>query len=139
MGLDFAVQRAASAYASYSFVRIKGTSDYPYRVDENSPRHKIGAGVRLELPVGVYATVDAQYFGPSEVARIPQMPTTSPNPFERTELEDFVMSHVRLGYALSNGLDVSVAAANVLDDRTLHFPGAEAPARRLTATVAYYH
>jgi hypothetical protein len=60
------------------------------------------------------------------------------NPFEKTALGDYVMAHARIGYAFATGVDLSVAASNVLDDRTTQFPGAEPPERRIGATVAYY-
>ncbi len=139
VGLDVAVRRAFSAYGTYALIAPQGRSAAgPYGIPPHfSPRHKVGAGVRVEHPAGAYFTADAQYFGASEVAR----PDTARCPtqlFCREALGDFVMAHARLGQAFRSGLDVSVAASNLLDDRTRQLPGAEAPARRIMATVAYY-
>jgi outer membrane receptor protein involved in Fe transport len=137
VGVDVAFRRLFSAYASYAF-RSRGAVVYPYGISPHgSPRHKVGAGLRLELPGGPYLAADAQYFGPSEVARVAQVPDLA-NPYERTRLGDYLMSHVRIGYAFRSGLDLSLAATNALDDRTRHLPGAEAPARRIMTTLAYY-
>jgi outer membrane receptor protein involved in Fe transport len=138
VGVEVALRRSFSGYASYSLVGPKGMGDYPYRLDPHaSPQHKAGAGVRVEHRSGAYVTVDAQYFGRSAVARVTPASTTA-NPFEKTALAPYFMSHARVGYAFGSGLDLSLAASNVLDDRTLQFPGAEPPERRVGATVAYY-
>jgi iron complex outermembrane receptor protein len=135
--------RTFSAYASYAFM-ARGTREYPYQIDAHgSPRDKVSAGVRVgrghETKLrGAYATVDAQYFGPSEVARLPQNPLADRNPFEKTALREYVMAHARVGYAFASGLDLSLAASNLLDDTTVQFPGGERPERRVAATVAYY-
>lgn len=139
LGLDVAFRRTFSAYATYALVGPQGHTDVgPYGIQPHfSPRHKVGAGVRLELPVGAYLTADAQYFGRSMVSR----PDPSVCPFAlfcTSELGDFVMAHARVGYAFRSGVDVSLAVSNALEDRTRQLPGAEAPARRAMATMAYY-
>ncbi len=141
VGLELAVRRTFSAYATYAMVEPQGhTNIGPYRTQPHfSPRHKAGAGVRLELPVGAYLTADAQYFGRSEVARPDPFVCQYFTIFCREEMSDFVMAHARVGYAFSGGADVSLAVSNALDDRTRQIPGAEEPERRVMATVAYYH
>jgi len=144
LGLEVGLRRDVSAYASYAFVRAEARGYNPYcDVDPHgSPRHKAGAGLRVDLQGGAYVAADAQYFGSSVVARLPdadEPPLPPPCIFKRTELADFVMANVRLGYAFREGFDLSLAASNALDDRTRQFPGGEAPARRVSGTVAYYH
>ena len=137
-GLDVSVRRTCSAYASYGFIG-PGANVYPYHVDPlGSPRHKLSAGARVELPAGAYLTADAQYFGPSVTARVGEGSTPT-SPFVETRLGDFVMLHARAGYAIGNGVDLSLAVSNALDDRTSQFPGTERPERRVSATLAYYH
>ncbi len=147
VGLELALRRTFSTYATYALIEPQGHTDIePYRTQPHfSPRHKVGAGLRVELPAGAYLSVDAQYFGRSEVAR--------PDPFNpacaasnasgeiycREELGAFVMANARMGYAFRSGADVSLAVSNALDDRTLQLPGAERPERRVMGTVAYYH
>ncbi len=142
IGIELSPRRTISGYASYALMGPKGAGEYPYSLDAHgSPRHKVSAGVRVGRVdrMGTYATFEAQYFGPSAVARVPENPISAVNPFEQTYLDAFVMVHARMGYAFSSGLDVSLGASNALDDRTRQFPGAEAPERRLLATMAYYH
>lgn len=138
LGLDVALRSTFAAYASYAFLGPKGPGVYPYRVAApGSPQHKVSAGLRLERR-GAYVTVDAQYFGRSRVARVSQNPVP-PDVFELTALDAFVMTHLRIGYAFGRRLDLSISASNALDDRTRHFPGSEAPERRVAAAIAYYH
>ncbi|HSM91685.1 MAG TPA: TonB-dependent receptor [Anaeromyxobacteraceae bacterium] len=135
-GLDVSLRRTCSAYATWAFVG-PGARVYPYHVDPlASPRHKVSAGVRLDLPAGAWLTADAQYFGPSVIARVGQG-STAQAPFVETRLGEYVMIHARAGYSLRDGLDLSVAVADALDDRTRQFPGAERPERRVSATLAY--
>lgn len=137
LGIDINVRRAFSAYANYALVTTIGSGVYPYGVDPTgSPRHKVGAGMRVGLAEGSYLDVAAQWFGPSVIARAILPP---PQVFDETALEGYVMAHARAGYAFRGGLDLSLAVANGLDDRALQFPGGERPERRVTATVAYYH
>lgn len=143
VGLELRIRRAFTAYATYAFLGPKGARVYPYRIDPHgSPQHKVGAGFLAEHRSGAYATADAQYFGRSEVARLPPAPDPA-DPFERTPLAEFVMMNARVGYARraapGSHLDLSIAVSNALDDRTRQFPGAEAPERRVTAAVAWYH
>lgn len=138
VGFDAAWRRTFSAYASWAFTGPKGPGVYPYRVTApGSPQNKISAGLRLER-MGAYVTVDAQYFGSSRIARVAPNPVP-PDVYELTRLDPFVMAHARVGYTFDRRLDLSIAASNALDDRTPQFPGAEAPERRITATVAYTH
>ncbi len=150
-GVEVSLRRGLSGYASYAFMGPKGSGEYPYGLDAHaSPRHKLSAGLRLER-MGAYLSVDAQYFGPSAVSRVltptaggvvgcrvVDRATSGAAPFVQTELDAFPMSHARVGYAFASGLDLSLAASNALDDRTCQFPGAEAPERRIAATLAYY-
>jgi len=139
-GLEVAFRRTFSAYATYAWVGPQGHADAgPYGIQPHfSPRHKVGAGVRIELPASAYLSADAQYFGRSEVAR-PDPSVCPAELFCREELRDFVMALARVGYAFRSGVDVSLALSNALDDRTRQLPGAEAPERRVMGTVAYYH
>ncbi|HEX9400853.1 MAG TPA: TonB-dependent receptor [Anaeromyxobacter sp.] len=139
LGVELTLLRALSAYASYAFMGPKGAGEFPYMLDAHgSPRHKVSAGLRVER-MGAYVTVDAQYFGPSAVARVPDDPSRwGGNPFEQTPLDQFVMTNARVGYAYPSGLDLSLSASNALADRTRQFPGAEAPERRVAVTAAYY-
>jgi iron complex outermembrane receptor protein len=137
-GVEVTVRRSVSGYASWAILGPKGMGDYPYRLDPHgSPQHKASAGIRVEHRGGAYLGLDAQYFGRSAVARVTPA-STAASPFEKTALSPYVMSHARVGYAFAGGLDLSLAATNVLDDRTRQFPGAEAPERRVGATLAYY-
>lgn len=146
LGIDVAFHRKLSVYGSYAFVRADVIGDNPYCdvAPHGSPRHKIGAGVHLDLPAGAYLTADAQYFGESVVARLPSPDDAPVDPssscvFRRTELADFVIANVRIGYTFASGFDLSFASSNALDDRTRQFPGGESPERRVTGTLAYYH
>ncbi len=140
VGLELSPRRTFSAYATYALIEPQGHTDVgPYGTQPHfSPRHKVGAGVRIGLPPGAYLTADAQYFGRSEVAR-PDPRVCPTELFCREELGDFLMAQARVGYAFRSGLDASLAVSNALDDRTRQLPGAEAPERRAMATVAYYH
>ncbi len=139
-GVEVAVGRTVSAYASYALVGPKDARVEPYGTNgHGSPQHKVGAGVRLDLPRGTYLTADAQLFGASRIARLPA-PGEPPGRglYVVTPLDRFVMVHARAGHAFPSGLDLSIAASNAADDRTRHFPGAERPELRGMATVAYY-
>jgi iron complex outermembrane receptor protein len=139
LGLDVNVRRVFSAYANYAYIDTLGSGVQPYGVDpQGSPRHKVGAGMRLGLEEGSYLDVAAQWVGPSFIARATKLP---PEVFEVTRLEGYVAAHARAGYAFRNGLDLSLAVSNALDDRTQQFPVSpkeERPERRFTATIAYY-
>jgi iron complex outermembrane receptor protein len=138
LGLELSVRRAFSVNASYALIG-PGSSVYPYAIDPlGSPRHKITAGVRLDLRAGAYATVDAQYVGPAVIARVSNDPAST-TVFEETSLASYVMAHARAGFAFRSGLDLSLGVSNLLDDRTRQFPGAERPERRVSAALAYYH
>jgi outer membrane receptor protein involved in Fe transport len=140
VGLDVNVRRVFSAYANYAYIDTLGSGVEPYRVDpQGSPRHKVGAGMRLGLEEGSYLDVAGQWIGPAVIARVGD--GTTGDVFVQTSLEGYVMVHARAGYAFRNGLDLSLAVSNALDDRTLQFPvtpSAERPERRFTATLAYY-
>ncbi len=136
VGLDLSVRRTCTAYASYALAG-PGANVYPYDIDPRaSPRHKLSAGARFDFPAGAYAAVDAQYVGPSVIARLADPPFDPV--FRETKLGSYVMAHARAGYAFHSGLDLSLAVANALDDRTRQFPGAERPERRVSAALAYY-
>jgi outer membrane receptor protein involved in Fe transport len=145
LGIDVNVRRFFSAYANYAFVDTLGSGVYPYEVDpQGSPRHKVGAGLRLGLEEGTYLDLAGQWLARSVIARVSTTydPVIDPEVFEKTPLDAYVMVHARAGYAFRNGLDLSLAVSNLLDDRTLQFPTAEPaerPERRFTATLAYYH
>jgi outer membrane receptor protein involved in Fe transport len=138
-GVEIAIRRTVSAYASYALVGPANARVEPYGTNGHaSPQHKIGAGARIDLPSGTYLTADAQLFGPSEVRALPEPGELSPTLYVPVQLERFVMVHARAGHAFASGLDLSVAASNTADDPTRHFKGAERPERRVMATVAYY-
>jgi outer membrane receptor protein involved in Fe transport len=104
----------------------------------------VGAGLRLGLEEGTYLDLAGQWLARSVIARVSTTydPVIDPEVFEKTPLDAYVMVHARAGYAFRNGLDLSLAVSNLLDDRTLQFPTAEPaerPERRFTATLAYYH
>ncbi len=144
VGVEVAVRRWLRAYASDALVGPRGRRVYPYQTDAHgSPKHKVSAGARIEAPWGLYATIDGQYFGRSEVARLrsdwaPPFDPSTGDWYERSELGDYVMLHARVGYAFASGLDLSAAVTNALDAHTPQFPGAERPERRFAATVAYH-
>jgi outer membrane receptor protein involved in Fe transport len=116
-----------------------GAGVYPYKIDPlGSPRHKLGAGLRLDLDWGGYVDVAAQYLASATIARLSATPTPT-NPYEETALAPYLMANARGGYVFRSGVDLSLAVSNLFDDRTRHYPGAEAPARRFTATLAWTH
>jgi len=138
VGLDLSVRRVLTAFANYAYVDTLGSGVYPYGVDPTgSPRHKVGAGLRLNLEDGAYLDVAGQWFGPSVIARVSDGSTSEV--FMKTRLEGYVVLHARAGFAFASGLDLSLAASNLLDARAVQLPGAERPDRRFTATLAYYH
>lgn len=124
-------------YAHYATVDLRGQEPDPYRIENfGSPRHKVGAGLRLRLPASLYLSADGQYVGRTEVAAVPaEMPV--PTLYRVFPVEAYVASYARIGF-VHDGLDVSLAAANLLDDRTAQFAGSERPARRLMLTVGYF-
>lgn len=136
-GFDFQPSHVISGYAHYAHLRLRADPGHPYQGADNlgSPRHKVSAGIRLDLPRRVYLGADGQYFGAAEVARVPRVPTGSP--FEVTPIDRFVMLHARAGIALPSGVDLSVAGTNLFSDGQPQLVGAESPGRRVMATVAY--
>jgi iron complex outermembrane receptor protein len=138
-GLEIPLRGGFSAHANYALVETLGAGVYPYRVDPlGSPRHKVGAGFRLGFEEGAYLDVAGQWVGPSVIARVTEDPLAA-EVFEEFPLDGYVMAHARGGYAFRNGLDLSLAASNVLDASVVQFPGAEHPERRFTATLAWTH
>lgn len=135
-GLELDLRRAFSAYANYALVETLGAGVYPYGVDPTgSPRHKVGAGLRVGLREGAYVDLAGQWFGPSVIARVELPP---PQVFKETRLPGYVMIHARGGWAFRSGLDLSLAVSNALDADVVQFPGAERPDRRIMATLAWY-
>jgi hypothetical protein len=47
------------------------------------------------------------------------------------------MLHARAGVAFDNGLDLSIAGTNLLDQTTAELLGAQNPRLRVMATIAY--
>jgi outer membrane receptor protein involved in Fe transport len=147
MGFDVAPNRTISGYAHYAYLHLAGgpyaqpgaSSSVP--ANNGSPLHKVTAGLRLDLPRRVYLTADGQYFGATEVARLNDrgMPTpqgTIPA-YWTTSFSPYVMLHARTGIAFDNGLDVSIAATNLLNYTEAQLDGAQNPRLRVMATIAY--
>lgn len=138
LGLEIPLRKGLSAYANYALVETFGSGVYPYQIDPlGSPRHKVGAGMRLGLKEGAYFDVAAQWSGPSVIARVSEAPPPAPV-FQEYSLDGYLMAHARGGYAFRSGVDLSLAASNLLDANAAEFPGAQHPERRVMATFAWY-
>ncbi|MFO0581880.1 MAG: TonB-dependent receptor [Anaeromyxobacter sp.] len=138
-GLEVAPSQRISGYASYALLEAAHASDYPYCgvKPPGSPKHKVGAGVRVGMGQGGYFTADGQWVAASDIARL-ATPGQAPAgcTFAPEHIGAYLTVSARLGWAFGNGLDLSVAGSNLLDDGTRQFSGAERPERRVMATVA---
>jgi iron complex outermembrane receptor protein len=141
-GFEVAPNRTISGYAHYAYLHLTGGPYSPPLSNATpsnlgSPVNKVTAGLRLDLPRRVYLTADGQYFGSTEVARLnDSMPGTG-TVYLTTPLSAYFMLHARAGIAFDNGLDVSIAATNLLNQTTAELLGAQNPRLRVMAAIAY--
>jgi iron complex outermembrane receptor protein len=140
-GFDVAPNRMVSGYAHYAYLHLAGG---PYASASTSPPQNLGspvnkvtAGLRLELPRRVYLTADGQYFGSTEVARLNDSDRSTGTVYLTTPIPAYVMLHARTGIAFDNGLDVSIAGTNLLNQTEAQLLGAQNPRLRVMATIAY--
>jgi outer membrane receptor protein involved in Fe transport len=139
-GFEVAPSRTVSGYAHYAYLHLAADPGHPYYAAQNlgSPTNKITAGVRLDLPRRIYVTADGQYFGAATVARVsPHVSSTVLTTFSAQPFDSYVMLHARSGIVLDNGLDVSIAATDLLDSTEAQLLGAQSPRLRVMATIAY--
>ena len=128
-----------SLTASYAFLRLVPGAGFPYHgFNVGSPLHKVSLNGRLALLGGFFASADAQVISAVQIDRIPSHASNA-GVFEIYSMNPFVLVHARLGWALENGLELSLAATNLFNDNTLQFPGAERPRRRVFLTLSYAH
>jgi iron complex outermembrane receptor protein len=140
-GFEVAPSRAISGYAHYAYLHLKADPGHPYEEAPNlgSPANKITAGIRFDLPRRVYITADGQYFGSATVSRVDPMPnsTTPLKVFYPEWFGSYVMLHARSGIVFDNGIDLSLAATDLLDDTDAQLRGAQSPRLRVMAAIAY--
>jgi outer membrane receptor protein involved in Fe transport len=144
-GFEVAPSRTISGYANYAYLHLRGDAGQPYTLagatNLGSPVNKVTAGIRLDLPRRVYVTADGQYFGAAAVARLndSEMPVMGMVPvYLATPISSYVMLHARTGMVFENGVDVSIAAMNLLNQTEAQLLGAQNPRLRVMATIAYY-
>ena len=146
LGVEAVVKRGISAFANYSFLRIRGELDG--QVSENGgPRHKANAGIRI-VSGGLRASLRAHWVGATSWEDADLATLT----FQPAPVADYMLVNAHAGYALSGrlkGFEVGVSAFNLTDHAHYQIlpaqnnlkpgQGGEVMRRRVTATVSYRH
>jgi iron complex outermembrane receptor protein len=142
VGFEVAPSRMISGYANYAYLHLSGgpynapnESDSPTQ-NLGSPLNKITGGLRLDLPRRTYLTADGQYVGPTSVARLNDS-SASPTPYVTTSITSYVVFDARAGVMLDDGLDLSIAGTDLLNQTQAQLLGAQNPRLRVMATIAY--
>lgn len=142
-GFEVAPSRVVSGYAHYAYLHLMADAGHPYVGASNlgSPASKITAGVRVALPRRVYITADGQYFGSAMVARVEPnldpLSMTQVNTFKPYHFDPYLMLHARTGIVFDNGIELSLAATDLLNDTEAQLRGAQNPRLRAMAAIAY--